>query len=70
MPVILDLDSYDWWLDPGVTDASLVSELLKPFNTRNMRSYPVGTRVNQVINDDEECSAPVEPVQTQSQLLF
>jgi hypothetical protein len=35
-----------------------------------MRSYPVSTRVNQVVNDDEECSAPVQPVQTQSQLLF
>jgi len=24
----------------------------------------------QVVNDDEECSTPVEPVQTQNQLLF
>ena len=30
MPVILDLDSYDLWLDPGMKDVGLVSELLKP----------------------------------------
>ena len=70
MPVILDLDSYDLWLDPGMKDVGLVSELLKPCDAKIMRSYPVSTRVNQVINDDEECSAPVEPVQTQNQLLF
>ncbi len=34
-----------------------------------MRFYPVSARVNQVVNDDEECST-VEPVQTQNQLLF
>ena len=70
MPVILDLDSYDLWLDPGIKDVGLVSELLKPFDARIMRSYPVSTRVNQVVNDDEECSAPVELVQPQNQLLF
>ena len=63
-------DSYDLWLDPGMKDVGLVSELLKPFNAKIMRSYPVSTRVNQVINDDAECSAPVQPVQTQDQLLF
>ena len=70
MPVILDLGSYDLWLDPGMKDVGLVSELLKPFNARIMRSYPVSTRVNQVANDDEECSAPVQPVQTENHLLF
>jgi putative SOS response-associated peptidase YedK len=70
MPVILDLDSYDLWLDPGMKNVSLVSELLKPCNPTFMRSYPVSTRLNQVINDDEECSAPVQPVQTQDRVLF
>jgi putative SOS response-associated peptidase YedK len=70
MPVILDPDSYDLWLDPGMKDVDSVSEPLKPCNAKIMRSYPVSTRVNQVINDDAECSAPVELVQTQSQLLF
>ena len=29
MPVILDPDSYDLWLDPGMKDAGAVSELLR-----------------------------------------
>jgi hypothetical protein len=37
--------------------------------TRTMRSYPVSTRVNQVVNDDEQYSAPVQPAQIQNQLF-
>ena len=39
---------------------SAASELLKPYDTRLMRCYPVSTRINHVANDDEECSQPVE----------
>jgi putative SOS response-associated peptidase YedK len=62
MPVILEPDSYDLWLDPGMQNVAAASELLKPCDARAMRSYPVGTRINRVANDDEECSKPVEPV--------
>ena len=61
MPVILDPDAYDAWLDPGMTNADAASELLKPCDARLMRCYPVSTRINHVANGDEECSAPVEP---------
>jgi len=70
MPVILDIDSYDLWLDPGMKAVDLVSELLKPCSAAIMRSYAVSARVNQVANDDEECSAPVQSAQIQSQLPF
>jgi putative SOS response-associated peptidase YedK len=70
MPVILDPDSYDLWLDPGMKDVSLVAELLKPCDPGIIRSYPVSSRVNQVVNDDAACSALVELVETQNQLLF
>jgi len=40
-------------------DVSAASELLKPFDARLMRSYPVSSRVNSVANDDEARSAPV-----------
>ena len=69
MPVILDADAYDVWLDPGMTDVGAASELLKPFDARLMRCYPVSTRINSVANDDEACSAPVELVETQSRLF-
>ncbi len=52
MPVILDPDSYDLWLDPGTQDVAAASELLKPYDARAMRSYPVNTRINHVANDD------------------
>jgi putative SOS response-associated peptidase YedK len=70
MPVILDPDSYDLWLDPGNRDASAASDLLKPFDARLMRCYPLSTRINSVVNDDEECSAPVEIAQIQSSLFL
>ena len=69
MPVILDPDAYDVWLDPGTTNVSAASELLKPFDARLMRCYPVSTRVNHVANDDAECSAPAEVIQAQSSLF-
>src|SRR6201997_4235582 len=70
MPVILDPDNYDLWLDPGMTDVQVVSELLKPYDARSMRSYPVSTRINHVANDDEECSRSVELVETQDRLFL
>jgi len=69
MPVIFDPDSYDLWLDPGMRDEGAASGLLRPGDARMMRRYPVSTRINRVANDDEECSAPVEPAQTQSRLF-
>jgi putative SOS response-associated peptidase YedK len=69
MPAILDPDDYDLWLDPGMRDVSAASELLKPFDARLMRCYPVSTRINSVVNDDEECCAPVELAQIQAGLF-
>lgn len=69
MPVILDRESYDLWLDPGMSNVQVVSELLKPYDGNAMRGYPVSTRINHVGNDDEECSRLVEPVQTQNSLF-
>jgi putative SOS response-associated peptidase YedK len=57
------------WLDPGMKDVSIVTELLKPFDARLMRCYPVSDRVNRVANDDDQCSVPVEHVNTQSDLF-
>jgi putative SOS response-associated peptidase YedK len=69
MPVILSPDDYDVWLDPGMTNVQVVSELLKPYDAKAMRCYPVSTRINHVANDDEECSRPVELAQVQDRLF-
>lgn len=69
MPVILDPSSYDLWLDPGMQNVEAISELLKPYDARLMRCYPVSSRLNHVANDDEECSRAVELVEAQVRLF-
>jgi len=69
MPVLLDRDMYDLWLDPGMQNMADVTNLLKPCDARLMRCYPVSTRLNSVANDDEECSRPVELAQIQNSLF-
>ena len=69
MPVILDPDGYDLWLDPEMRDVAAASDLLKPYDARLMRCFPVSTRINHVANDDEECSRAVEIVDNQNWLF-
>jgi putative SOS response-associated peptidase YedK len=45
------------------------TDLLKPYDARQMRCYPISTRINHVANDDAECSAPVELADTQNRLF-
>ena len=66
MPVILDPDGYDLWLDPRMKNAAAASELLKPYDARLMHYYDVSSRVNHVANYDAECSEPVELAQIQT----
>jgi putative SOS response-associated peptidase YedK len=67
--VILEPDSDDLWLDSGMKDVTAASELLRPYDARLMRCYPVGTRINHVINDDAECCTPVELAEIQNDLF-
>jgi putative SOS response-associated peptidase YedK len=69
MPVIVDPDSYNLWLDPGMRNVEVACDLLKPCKARAMRCFPVSTRINRVENDDAECSAPVKLGPVQSQLF-
>jgi len=70
MPVILDPEGYDLWLDPGMMDVTVASDLLKPCDARLMQCYPVSTRINYVANDDQSCSAPVEFDDAQHRLFL
>lgn len=69
MPVILHRDCYELWLDPGMQDVTAISELLKPYDADSMRSYPVSSRINQVANDDRECSLSLRIVHDQESLF-
>ena len=50
-------------------DVAAASELLRPYDARQMRCYPVSNRINRVANDDAECSAPVELAQIRNRLF-
>jgi len=60
MPVILNRDNYDLWLDPGMANVKAVAGLLQPYDARSLKCYPVSTRINQVQNDDAECAQPIQ----------
>jgi putative SOS response-associated peptidase YedK len=47
-------------------DVAAASDLLKPYDARAMRCYPMSTPINHVANDDADCSAPVELAQIQN----
>jgi putative SOS response-associated peptidase YedK len=70
MPVILSQEDYEVWLDPGVKDPARVQELLKPFNAREMKIYPLSSRVSNVNNDDAECIREVPPLAEAAPTLF
>jgi putative SOS response-associated peptidase YedK len=69
LPVILDRDAYNLWLDPAMQNVAAISELLETFDARLMPCFPISTRINHVANDDEECSRPVGLSKSQT-LLF
>jgi len=57
------------WLDPALINVNAISDLLMPYDPGLMRCYPVGTRLNHVEHDDEECCRPVQPAQVQEGLF-
>jgi putative SOS response-associated peptidase YedK len=56
MPVILERESYDLWLDPDFKKVDDLRELLTPFRSDAMRCYRVSARVNSGKNDDPACA--------------
>jgi len=59
MPVILDRESYEDWLDPSVRDPARVSPLLRPYPAERVTLWPVGLAVNRPGNQGPELMAPV-----------
>jgi putative SOS response-associated peptidase YedK len=59
MPVILDPNDYELWLDPDVEEVSRLTPLLHPFPPEQMTYYMVNLRVNNPRNDDALCVEPL-----------
>jgi putative SOS response-associated peptidase YedK len=63
MPVVLEPEVWDRWLDPGLTDPATLEPLLAPRNL-DLIAYPVSSYVNDPRHDDPKCLEPAaEPAQ-------
>ena len=60
MPVILQSDARDIWLDPANQDDTILAGLLNPYPDNGMEVYPVSKIVNSPANDTEECVKPIK----------
>jgi putative SOS response-associated peptidase YedK len=45
MPVLLKKEDEDLWLDPGMTEPDMVRHLLVPYQSEEMKAYPVSKAV-------------------------
>lgn len=60
MPVILDPQEYDLWLDPSIQEPDRLHPLLRPYTSEELAAYPISTRVNNPANDTPDCIQPLE----------
>ena len=58
MPVILEQEEYDVWLNLEEQASAELNHLLKPYPAEEMTAYPVSRLVNQPKNDSPECILP------------
>ncbi|NJL64972.1 MAG: SOS response-associated peptidase [Methylacidiphilales bacterium] len=59
IPVILQPEDYDLWLDVQVQDPEMLKPLLQSFPADAMTAYPVITVVNNARNNTPECIVPL-----------
>jgi putative SOS response-associated peptidase YedK len=58
MPVVVQPDAFDFWLDCANVDAQAASALLVPAPENFFEAYPISPAVNRVANDDPSLLAP------------
>lgn len=59
MPVILQPQDYQLWLDPTVQKPELLLPLLRPYCSEQMTGYPVSSKVNNPRHDRPDCIEPI-----------
>jgi putative SOS response-associated peptidase YedK len=59
MPVIIDPANYALWLNSSLHDPGPLQDLLRPYPSEAMRTYPVSTVVNKPANETPQCVAPL-----------
>ena len=55
MPVIVSPHDYTAWLDPESRDPEAMKPFLRAWPADEMETFPVSTRVNRPVNNDERC---------------
>lgn len=59
MPVILQPDNFDKWLDPYNNIADSLAAMLGPCPPESMRAYPVSPAINRGTVHGKECITPL-----------
>lgn len=62
MPVILEKEKEEIWLNPNQPDVNMLLSLLKPYPQKDMEAYPVSLLVNKPENNYQELIKPSEPL--------
>jgi putative SOS response-associated peptidase YedK len=55
MPVILNSEYWDMWLDPSFDNKNELQATLKPYPAKEMTARSIGTKVNSPKNNSPEC---------------
>ncbi|HVH94148.1 MAG TPA: SOS response-associated peptidase [Nocardioidaceae bacterium] len=61
MPLLVEPDRYDAWLDPSHADVDDLKKLLVPAAPGRLEAYPVSTAVNSVRNNGPDLLDPLDP---------
>ena len=61
MPLFVEPDGFDAWLDPAPHDTDQLLELLIPAAPGRLDAFPVSTAVNNVRNNGPELIEPLPP---------
>lgn len=70
MPVMVEPEDWDRWLDPRMTEPEQLADLLSPAPYPRLDRHPVSSRVNRADVDGPELIHPVEPAPERSPRLF
>lgn len=66
MPVILEKEFEDAWVDPGIKDVNKLAELLNPYDAGNMEAYPIRPWVNNPSYNSDRVLERLEEVEDTS----
>lgn len=66
MPVIVDFNDYNKWLDPHIMDEAVLSPIMKPFPSELLTCYRVSSAVNDTRNEN---ASVIEPVAEEGRLF-